>query len=105
MKTIRLMACVLLVPSLALCADAVRIVNFMPYMRAGRIAMIMQVTNTQSKAASVALAAQLGERMTCATNLTVAARRSKNAILAFGDLPEDFIEDMIMKLINSLLSN
>ena len=90
MKTIRLMACVLLVPSLALCADAVRIVNFMPYMRAGRIAMIMQVTNMQSKAASVALAAQLGERMTCATNLTVAARRSKNAILAFGDLPEDF---------------
>ena len=90
MNKIRLAACVLLAPSLALCEDAVKIVSFMPYMRAGRIAVIMQVTNTQSKAASVALAAQLGERMACATNLTVAAKRSKSAILAFGDLPEDF---------------
>ena len=65
----------------------VKIVDFKPYMHAGRIAVRMTVTNTQEQSVSAVLTANIGPRMSCATNLTVAAGRTKNAILKFGDVP------------------
>ena len=68
----------------------VSISDFVPYMRAGRIAVRVQVTNALDRTVAARLTANIGGLIECATNITVAAGRVKLAILLFGDVPDRF---------------